>query len=192
MQCLARRCIPRQRPRPASTESHETEPTIEDERQLLIVDSARAGSVAIPLEVVTRLEEFPRDSIERVGHREVVRYRNAVLPLMRLAATWATVARARPSRTCCQVSSTRHEDAVSPCWSTEIVDIVSAAQPSASDIDDIGLVGSAVLRDRVTELLDVRAAIMAADPAFYAGEDADDLVPLQLNETEDQYSWVSR
>ena len=37
-----------------------------------------------------------------------------------------------------------------------------------SDIDDLGLLGSAVLGDRVTELLDVRAAILAADPAFYS------------------------
>ncbi|HYO35643.1 MAG TPA: hypothetical protein VER97_06190, partial [Geodermatophilus sp.] len=37
-----------------------------------------------------------------------------------------------------------------------------------SDIDDMGLLGSAVLGDRVTELLDVRAAILAADPAFYS------------------------
>ena len=37
-----------------------------------------------------------------------------------------------------------------------------------SDIDDLGLLGSAVIGDRVTELLDVRAAILAADPAFYA------------------------
>jgi two-component system chemotaxis sensor kinase CheA len=36
-----------------------------------------------------------------------------------------------------------------------------------SDIDDLGLLGSAVIGDRVTELLDVRAAILAADPAFY-------------------------
>ena len=38
---------------------------------------------------------------------------------------------------------------------------------TAMDIDDMGLLGSAVLGDRVTELLDVRAAILAADPAFY-------------------------
>ncbi len=48
----------------------------------------------------------------------------------------------------------------------EIVDIVSG-QDAHSDIDDAGLVGSAVIRDRVTELLDVRSAILAADPNFF-------------------------
>ena len=42
-----------------------------------------------------------------------------------------------------------------------------------SDVGGGGLVGSTVLKDHVTELLDVRAAVMAADPLFYAeAEDA--------------------
>jgi two-component system chemotaxis sensor kinase CheA len=49
----------------------------------------------------------------------------------------------------------------------EILDIVDGETAVRSDIDDMGLLGSAVLGDKVTELLDVRAAILAADPAFY-------------------------
>ena len=37
-----------------------------------------------------------------------------------------------------------------------------------SDIGDLGLLGATVIGDRVTELLYVRAAILAADPAFYS------------------------
>ena len=40
-----------------------------------------------------------------------------------------------------------------------------------SGIDDLGLTGSTVLKDRVTELLDVTAAVRAADPHFF--DDAD-------------------
>ena len=39
-----------------------------------------------------------------------------------------------------------------------------------SQIDDHGLVGSTVLKDRVTELLDVKQAVMAADPSFFDGD----------------------
>ncbi|MCW2701525.1 MAG: Chemotaxis protein histidine kinase, partial [Blastococcus sp.] len=46
--------------------------------------------------------------------------------------------------------------------------IVDGEAAIRSDIDDLGLLGSAVLGDKVTELLDVRAAILAADPAFYS------------------------
>jgi two-component system chemotaxis sensor kinase CheA len=38
----------------------------------------------------------------------------------------------------------------------------------SSDLNDYGLVGSAVIRDQIIELLDVRAAILAADPDFFS------------------------
>ncbi len=41
--------------------------------------------MAIPLDTVTRLEEFPRDRIEHAGSREVVQYRGQILPLVRLS-----------------------------------------------------------------------------------------------------------
>jgi two-component system chemotaxis sensor kinase CheA len=43
-----------------------------------------------------------------------------------------------------------------------------------SDVDDSGLVGSTVLSGVITELLDVRAAILAADPSFYDDTDPSD------------------
>ena len=36
-----------------------------------------------------------------------------------------------------------------------------------SDLGDVGLMGSAVVQDKVTELLDVRQAILAMDPGFF-------------------------
>ena len=40
--------------------------------------------VAIPLDTVTRLEQVRADSVEKVGNREVVQYRGAILPIVRL------------------------------------------------------------------------------------------------------------
>ena len=193
VQSLARRCIRANESAKQALETHASEVVAEDERQLLIVDIGEGRHVAIPLEVVTRLEEFPAESIERVGHREVVRYRNAVLPLMRLGNYLGSSgyseggeAQAMPG----VVYSARGRSVA--LLVNGIVDIVSAASAVPSDIDDIGLVGSAVLRDRVTELLDVRAAILAADPAFYATGEGDDQESLPVDETEAQYSWVSQ
>jgi two-component system chemotaxis sensor kinase CheA len=59
----------------------------------------------------------------------------------------------------------------------EILDIVDGEASVHSDIDDLGLLGSAVIGDRVTELLDVRAAILAADPAFYSSVTAPGALP---------------
>jgi two-component system chemotaxis sensor kinase CheA len=52
----------------------------------------------------------------------------------------------------------------------EIVDIVEGEAEARSDVGDLGLLGSAVIRDRIIELLDVRAAVLAADPGFYTAE----------------------
>jgi two-component system chemotaxis sensor kinase CheA len=46
------------------------------------------------------------------------------------------------------------------------VDIVEEELRTRRETGD-GLVGTAVIKTRVTELLDVRQAILAADPNFY-------------------------
>ncbi len=84
VQSLSRRCIRATEAARDMVEVHVDAAEAQDEQQLLIVDIGERRHVAIPLDVVTRLEEFPAASIERVGRREVVRYRNAVLPLVRL------------------------------------------------------------------------------------------------------------
>jgi len=49
----------------------------------------------------------------------------------------------------------------------DILDILDDDVHEHSTVDDAGLVGSTVLSGAITELLDVRAAILAADPSFY-------------------------
>ncbi|MCI2238044.1 chemotaxis protein CheA [Paenibacillus sp. TRM 82003] len=137
-------------------------------QRLLVVGLGDDRRVAIPLDVVTRLEEFKTDSIERVGRREVVRYRGEILPLVRLSNHLGSMRGFdEPELTALPgvVYSARGRSVAIVV--DEIVDIVSG-QDARSDIDDAGLVGSAVIRDRVTELLDVRAAILAADPHFFS------------------------
>ncbi|MGZ4466038.1 MAG: chemotaxis protein CheA [Nocardioides sp.] len=139
--------------------------------QMLVAGIGGGRRVAIPLSSVARLEHIPCDAVERVGSREVVQYRGAILPLLRL------------DRHLGSSSERTGEDMVVVVYSAgdrgvavvvdEIIDIVDDETHTSSDIDDYGLVGSAVVRDRIVEVLDVRAAILAADPHFYASETAD-------------------
>ena len=48
-----------------------------------------------------------------------------------------------------------------------ILDIVEEALTSRSDLEEHGVLGSAVVQDQITELLDVRQVILGADPHFY-------------------------
>ena len=149
---------------------------------MLVAGIGGGRRVAIPLSSVTRLENIPSDQVEQVGSREVVQYRGAILPLLRLNSHLGAY------------SEREGEDLVVVVYSAgsrsvaivvdEIVDIVDDEAQVSSDIDDHGLLGSALIRDRIVEVLDVRAAILAADPKFYSITDAE-LAGLATNELQE-------
>ncbi|MBG0826053.1 chemotaxis protein CheW [Planomonospora sp. ID91781] len=132
----------------------------------LLIAGIGERRVAIPLDMVTRLEEFPVQRIERVGSREVVQYRDHILPVIRLASLLGCYD-VEEGETVPAVVYTERGRSVALVVQ-QIVDIVEDHIESRSDLDDDGLTGSAVIQQRVTELLDVRRAILAADPRFYA------------------------
>jgi two-component system chemotaxis sensor kinase CheA len=51
----------------------------------------------------------------------------------------------------------------------EIVDVTDDVAGFVTDIDGPGVTGTTVVQEQVMELLDIRAAILAADPHFYDG-----------------------
>jgi two-component system, chemotaxis family, sensor kinase CheA len=168
VQALARRAL-----RTETAERQESRASVssaaaaETERQRMLLASIGGGRrVAIPLDTVTRLEQVRADAVEKVGNREVVQYRGAILPIVRLDRHLG--AYGETDREVLEVIVYADHGRSVAIVVEEILDIVDGEAAIRSDIDDLGLLGSAVLGDRVTELLDVRAAILAADPAFYA------------------------
>ncbi|HEX2902840.1 MAG TPA: chemotaxis protein CheA [Jatrophihabitans sp.] len=139
------------------------------ERQLLVVSVGEDRRVAMPLEVVTRLEQFPVADLERVGRRDVVRYRGEILPVVRLS-DHLSEASSNVQDTVPGVVYTARGRSVALVVN-DIVDIVAERSATFSDVEDYGLVGSALIHDKVTEMLDVRAAILAADPLYFEDED---------------------
>lgn len=55
----------------------------------------------------------------------------------------------------------------------EVVDIVDCDKVDFSDVSGYGLLGSIVVKDRVTELLDLRGAVEAIDSGFYDDHEAE-------------------
>jgi two-component system chemotaxis sensor kinase CheA len=147
----------------ASSSINEETTTIDP---VLVVELAGGRRTAIPLDMVTRLEEIPGETIERVGGREVVQYRGHIMPLVRLASLLGAYGEEGNAERVQLVVYTRGERSVG--FAVErIMDIATERAGSRSDIDDHALLGSIVVGDRVVELLDVQAAVLAADPAFY-------------------------
>ena len=136
-----------------------------DRQRMLLAAIGGGRRVAIPLDTVTRLEQVRTEAVERVGNREVVQYRGAILPMVRLDRHLG--AYGETDREVLEVIVYSDHGRSVAIVVEEILDIVDGEAAIRSDIDDLGLLGSAVLGDKVTELLDVRAAILAADPAFY-------------------------
>jgi two-component system chemotaxis sensor kinase CheA len=135
----------------------------------LLIAGVGERRVAIPLDMVTRLEEFPLERLERVGAREVVQYRDQILPVLRLAQLLGVHSQADDVTSVPVVVYTERGRSVALAVD-RIVDIVEDVVDAKRDFGDDGLIGSAVIQQRVTELLDVRRAIMAADPRFDAGD----------------------
>ena len=133
---------------------------------MLLASIGEGRRVAIPLDTVTRLEQVRTETVEKVGNREVVQYRGKILPIVRLDRHLGAYGSA--DREVLEVIVYSDHGRSVAIVVEEILDIVDGEAAVRSDIDDMGLLGSAVLGDKVTELLDVRAAILAADPAFYS------------------------
>jgi len=133
--------------------------------QVLVVGIGGGRRVAIPLAAVTRLERLRHDVIEHVGGREVVQYRGAIVPLVRLGGLLGAPSDSQ-TQDLLVVVYTRAERSVAIVVE-EILDIVDDNAGQHSQIDDSCLVGSTVLKDRVTELLDVRQVVLIADPTFF-------------------------
>lgn len=141
--------------------------------RLLVAGLGEGRKVAIPLSSVTRLENFDRTALERVGNREVVQYRGGILPVVRLNDYYG-VASARDSEELVVVIYTVGDRSVALVVD-EIVDIVDEVTEFHDDVTDHGVLGSTLVRDRIVEVLDVRAAIMSADPSFYADHEMPEL-----------------
>ncbi|PZR54145.1 chemotaxis protein CheA [Xylanimonas oleitrophica] len=129
----------------------------------VLVAGVGGRRLAMPLASVARLESLAADQVEQVGGREVVRYRGSILPLARLDRLLGTYTQETDTLLVIVYSQAGRSVGLVV---DEILDIVDDDVTHRSDIEDVGLTGSTVIGDRVTELLDLRAAVLAADPAF--------------------------
>ncbi|GMA88922.1 hypothetical protein GCM10025868_41720 [Angustibacter aerolatus] len=132
-----------------ATESADAATAVSEQERVLVAGIGEGRQVAVPLSSVTRLEQIPVARIERVGHREVVQYRGQILPLLRLGNHLGALGSGDGDELLLLIttSGTRSVAIVVD----EIVDIADSGGTNRSDIDDHGLVGSTVVRDRVVE-----------------------------------------
>ncbi|TMM21724.1 MAG: chemotaxis protein CheA [Actinobacteria bacterium] len=132
---------------------------LEDARALLVFADAAGGRMAVPLDLVDRLEEFPRAAIERSGLHEAVPYGDRILPLVPLHDL--IVDRRRSPRHAgedmpaeVQVLVHRRGEDLLGLVVGRIIDIVeqpAELQPAGRP----GVTGTMFVQGRITEILDL-------------------------------------
>jgi len=129
----------------------------------LIFRVGQSGRMAIPLSMVSRLEEFGPSMIEVSGSRRVVQYRGQIMPLVPVAETLGVEAGAAGEMLQVVVYS-RNGQSVGLVVD-EILDIVEQ-QVVVENASEGGRVrGSAVIQQHVTDLLDVEGLVDSAVPS---------------------------
>jgi two-component system chemotaxis sensor kinase CheA len=133
----------------------------EDRTALLVLEVADGRRAALPLAAVARLEEFPRERVERTGSAEVVQYRDGLLPLVRLAPAIGLVDTSDRGD---QVSVVVHElaDRAVGIVIDRVLDVVEASVVLSEVGHRYGVTGSAVVQDHVTDLVDLEAVVARA------------------------------
>lgn len=133
---------------------------------LLVFSLGENRRMAIPLDLVARLEVIRTEDVEWADGREVVQYRGQIMSLVRLSSIFGSFAE----------ESTRHQLQVVVYCSGgrsmglvvgRILDIVETTIEIRRSAQSPGLLGSAVIQEHVTDLVDLPSVIRLCEPAFF-------------------------
>jgi len=123
---------------------------------LLLVKGGSQGRVAIPVSHIARLEEMPDTVKETAGGQEVVQYRGAILPVLRLSTILTTCGYATEEQTgTFQVVVVKDRGRQVGIMVDRIMDILDVTLGPLTRSDNPYILGSAIVQDRVTDLLNL-------------------------------------
>ncbi len=158
------------KPRTKSLEEQAVAELKQDQELLLLCEQGQDGRLAIPLTNVARLEEVEPRHVERVGGKTAMQYRGEILPLMELADVLEE-RRAVPRDAETKTPERRDSIPVVVFGDAgrhfglmvdgilDILEIKLAVQQRATRR---GVLGTMVIQDRITEVLDVEATLERA------------------------------
>jgi two-component system chemotaxis sensor kinase CheA len=140
-------------------------------RSYLLFAGPDDAHMAVPLDTLARLEEFPESQVEVSGTRLVTQYRGEILPLVKLSDVLEE-RRQRPrhsqateDRTASaqlQVLVCNHNGQHVGLVVDRIVDIVDDATEVRYPSSRTGVLWSAVIQGKVTELIDIPVILQSA------------------------------
>ena len=145
--------------------SGSSETTSEESQEagsLLLFGLGDSARMAIPLSAVARLEEVQRASVEVANGRPVIQYRDEIMPLIHLPEYFGHAS--GEAIETYQLIVYQYDGHSVGLVVNEILDIVEDAVTAKDSLGSNGVLGSVVIRERVTDLLDAEAVIEAMVP----------------------------
>ena len=133
----------------------------DDKVAMLVLEVGNGRRAALPLAEISRLEEFEPERVEWSGRTEVAQYRGGILPLIRLAEA---IGLNTSTTATDQLSIVVHGEGPDRVGIVvdRVIDVVDTARSHTAVGARPGVLGSAVVRDRVTDLVDVDHVVAAA------------------------------
>jgi len=131
-------------------------------QSLLVFENKDGGRMAIQLSMVARLEEFPPETVEKTGDREVVQYRGQIMPLVRVSDALSgetSAGNAAPESGPMQVVVYADEGRNIGLVVEQILDIVEENLVLQQPARRAGVLGTMVIQKKVTDLIDVKELV---------------------------------
>jgi two-component system chemotaxis sensor kinase CheA len=157
----------------ARSESGQTERAGSDRQAFLLFRAGSFDRLSVPLSLVARLEEIPQSKIERAGGKSVVQYRGKILQLAALGSILEPgsedpALRQDPA----QVVVFNSGDRSIGVMVDQILDIAEETVSVRQSTERKGLLGSAVIGKKVTDVLDLHAVIDSVDAGWFGGRES--------------------
>jgi two-component system chemotaxis sensor kinase CheA len=146
--------------------SEQNQDSFADQLQILLVKSFDKLPLAVPLALVSRLEEFPVERVEVADGRNFVQYRGGLLPLLGIKPDWKVPS----SGTVMAVifSDGKRSMGLSVL---EICDVVNCAMKMEAKGTRPGVLGASVVEGQVTEVIDIYYYLVLAYPDWFGASE---------------------
>jgi two-component system chemotaxis sensor kinase CheA len=138
-------------------------------QNLLVFAVGQKGRMAIILDMVGRLEEFKTSEVEKSGSLDVVQYRGEIMPLIYLSQVFSADTYGEEKEIMQAVVYSENGRSVGLVVD-QIIDIVEEEVVIQKGSDRPGVLGTAVIKQRVTDLVDVRDVIQSTIMGYYDSE----------------------
>lgn len=130
---------------------------------LLLFNTPAGDTMAVPLALVSRLEEIPQQNLERSGERLVVQYRGQLLPLLPIAGAEHD----RTQKDLQPVVVFSDGQQALGLMVDEIQDIIEEPLIIRMPSQRPGVLGTAVIAGKATDVLDTQYYLTQANPDWF-------------------------